>query len=947
MLSRPITCVLRPAVPHQPGQRWQAKTNKIMFSNRIKIISINVNGYRSREAEIRRFLEANGRNCLIAISDTRLKSDTQVQVIEEFTMTRIDKAYTSPMATAGGVAILIPNKWSSIEVKLKTKGQGFEAVAAIILPNEEEAHPFKILCVYNHPGHYLPQELLTEFRNITFNNNQLAGFLVGDLNCPHTAFGSRTSNEFGNSLLQMVNAENLIFFAPQTPTYISNSSGLTNTLDMVITNQRGSNLIESCYVGQDVGSDHLPVITTLTVKAGTAAKVKRVNTSLLAKMLDKRLEEFSMADSIDDSIANLTKIVLDCKDRCTFEYKPRKRPLPPDLMFAIQLRKILMESRKKATTDLARILLTKQYNRINHKIQRQMREIRDNEVQDLADRICGASSTNEMWSLFNRYKNNNTQIEEPQAPLKVPNGTFTKNDREKCNEFGRYLSTVHQTPSSPMFDEQFKQAIDNEIMRETREKAPCTIPSMTVEQMKRLLLETDSRSASGEDGISYNLMKQCSDSSKKVFCNIINACLAENIFPNAWKEARVTMLPKPGRDRIFACNYRPISLLSCLGKIYEKHIYIYLMIELQSKGFLNAHQAGFIKKRSTQEHLFRLSQKILTGFKKRECTLAIFLDVKAAFDAVWLNGLKYKINQIGLSKQLENLLHSFLDSRALHVFVNGIWSEKVLLQAGTPQGACLSPILYLIFVNDVTLSLDLSLVSASQYADDMGVWTSNSSVRTAQEHLQQEISKLEQWCRKWHVSLHPAKSKLIIFTKCPRHREELPAGPSIQLCNERIHTVNEANFLGVTFDSRLTWEPQTRKMLARAYKRLNLLRSITALSNNRKPFIILSLYKSTIRSIFEYASICILTAADCHLRKIQLVQNQALRLTLNTPTYVSIHDLHDCSGLDMLKHHLSSFAKQRLTTMKRLSPLIQPAIDEHRNVQHIKENASILDIITI
>ena len=153
------------------------------------------------------------------------------------------------------------------------------------------------------------------------------------------------------------------------------------------------------------------------------------------------------------------------------------------------------------------------------------------------------------------------------------------------------------------------------------------------------------------------------------------------------------------------------------------------MIELQSKGFFNAHQAGFIKKRSTQEHLFRLSQKVLTGFKKRECTLAIFLDVKAAFDAVWLNGLKYKINQIGLSRQLENLLHSFLDSRALRVLVNGIWSEKVQLKAGTPQGACLSPILYLIFVNDVTLSLDLSLVSASQYADDMGVWTSSSSVR--------------------------------------------------------------------------------------------------------------------------------------------------------------------------------------------------------------------------
>ena len=244
------------------------------------------------------------------------------------------------------------------------------------------------------------------------------------------------------------------------------------------------------------------------------------------------------------------------------------------------------------------------------------------------------------------------------------------------------------------------------------------------------------------------------------------------------------------------------------------------MIELQEKGFLNRHQAGFTKKRSTQEHLFRLSQNILNGFKKRECTLALFLDVKAAFDSVWKCGLKHKINKIGLSKQLENLLHSFLDNRTLNVCVNGIWSETVELRAGTPQGACLSPILYLIFVNDITLSLDLSLVSASQYADDLGMWTSDSSVRGAQERIQQELSKLEQWCRKWHVSLHPAKSKLILFTRCPRHKEEIPAGPTIYLCNEQIYTVTAADFLGLTFDSRLTWEPQTRKMLIRAYKRL-------------------------------------------------------------------------------------------------------------------------------
>ena len=714
---------------------------------------------------------------------------------------------------------------------------------------------------------------------------------------------------------------------------------------MVIADQRGSSLVENCYVEGDIGSDHFPVITTLSIKGDEKKEVKRIKNRLLVKLVDQRLEEYTLSEDVDDNISQITRIITECRDLSSVVYKQTKRSLPLDLLQAIQLRKSILKSWKRAPSELTRIVLTKQYNRLNHRIQRQMAEIKEEEIKNLSDGICKAATTNEMWAMFKKYKSNNAPIEEPLPPLKLPGGSLTENDKEKTDEFARYLNSVHQTPSSPIFDEQFKQAIDEEISKQEREPAPSSIPLMTVKQMKRLLLETKPNSAAGEDGITYNLLAQCSDASKKVFCEIINTCLTKNIFPKAWKEAQVKMLPKPGRDRSLACNFRPISLLSCLGKIYERHIYVYLMLELQAKNYLNSHQAGFIKKRSTHEHLFRLSQAILTGFKKRECTVALFLDVRAAFDSVWTNGLKHKINLIGLSKQLENILHSFLDSRSLNVLHNGIWSKTVELKAGTPQGACLSPILYLIFVNDLIPSLNLSLSSASQYADDIGLWTSNASVKEAEKQIQQDLLKVEEWCRKWHVSLHPAKSKLILFSKCPRHKEELPAGPSIHICNEQVHSVQEADFLGLTFDTRMTWEPQTRKMLTRAYKRLNLLRSIAALTSKPNPNTLLTLYKSTIRSIFEYSALCFITAADCHLQKLQLIQNQALRLTLSTPAYVSIRDLHDCSGIQPLQKHLTDFAQKRLTLMKRTSPIIASTIQEHEKVKHIKENPSALDII--
>ena len=120
--------------------------------------------------------------------------------------------------------------------------------------------------------------------------------------------------------------------------------------------------------------------------------------------------------------------------------------------------------------------------------------------------------------------------------------------------------------------------------------------------------------------------------------------------------------------------------------------------ELNEKKFFRDIQAGYLKGRSPQEHAFRLAQSITNSFKKRQCTVGLFLDVKAAFDAVWKNGLKMKIKNIGLSKQIQNILFSFLDERTLRISIDELWSETVDLLAGTPLGSCLSPILYLIMI---------------------------------------------------------------------------------------------------------------------------------------------------------------------------------------------------------------------------------------------------------
>ena len=189
--------------------------------------------------------------------------------------------------------------------------------------------------------------------------------------------------------------------------------------------------------------------------------------------------------------------------------------------------------------------------------------------------------------------------------------------------------------------------------------------------------------------------------------------------------------------------------------------------------------------------------------------------------------------------------------------------------------------------------------------------------------------------------LNPEKSKVVIFTRCPRHKSEGPV--TISLFGKAIPVSNQAEFLGVVFDSYLTWEPQTAKIISKAYSRLNLLRIVSGLSRKRNPTLLVNLYKSIILPVFEYCSICIVSAAECHIEKLQVMQNQALRSVLNLPAYVSIADLHDASGTKSVKDHLVAFGLARLKSLQKCSPLVVDSINRFNRVRHIQTNSSPLD----
>lgn len=383
---------------------------------------------------------------------------------------------------------------------------------------------------------------------------------------------------------------------------------------------------------------------------------------------------------------------------------------------------------------------------------------------------------------------------------------------------------------------------------------------------------------------------------------MFNSCLKLHYFPTLWKRARVIPILKSGKPSNLISSYRPISLLSCTGKIFEKIIRDKIQYIITEKNIIPNQQFGFRSQHSTSHQVKRICKHVQKGFERKESTGLVLLDVEKAFDTVWHDGLIFKLVNFGLPLFLIKLVKSFLINRSFSVSINNTCSTDMQISAGVPQGSVIGPLLYILYCSDFP---NLTECDYALYADDVGIFTTHTSPNEIISKLQNALDRIYNFMFKWKIKINANKTQAIFFTK-KRSVCNLPTSP-IRLAGHQIDWCENVKYLGVVLDKKLIFRDHIIFIKNKFNIAIKLLYPL--INRNSKLSIAnkILLYKAVFQSILLYACPVWGQCANTHIKSLQICQNKVLKMMLKLPWDYSTSRLHKLADIKIISDKINSY----------------------------------------
>ena len=806
---------------------------------------------------------------VIALQETwLLPTDPYNFALFNYSLYRYDE--TDGERRHGGTALYINNDYVHDFITLNSP---LQAVACTIRLHGRNIDICSIYIPPNADNNALERnlnDLIAQFRH--------PFLLVGDFNAHSPMWGRniRVSDQRGEIVEHFLDTNQLILLNKGDNTHFSLTHNSESAIDLSICSPQIATLFDWSVDSDIHHSDHYPIKIYTTFSTDQDATISSVPRWNLKKANWEKFQEFCDIDhehfqSPEHGIQFLTNIIVAAAEASIPLTSPsgQRKRVPwwsSTVCQAIAKRKRAFRQYLRNKNDVTLILRNQERARCRKIIREAKRASWKSFLAQLNHRTPLSKIWNLVRSLSGRrsffslpiLRTNNTTITEPQDIVNTIARTIA-----------RYSSSRSYRPGFPNNVQREFWLPGDAFFSNDEERYNVSFSS---DELKEAIGSAGNTSI-GPDRLHYHFFRHLPDSALKFMLHTFNDLWTTGAYPESWREAIVVALPKPGKSRTDPSNYRPISLTSCLGKIFERMVGKRLSWFLEHNKLLSKYQSGFRKNHSTLDHVVRLETDIRKGFKYKKHTTAVFLDITRAY-MVFRSLLLFKLHELGLRGHLAHYLVGFLTgTRRFQLRFRSLLSTPFSFDNGLPQGSCLSPMLFNVMINDLFDAIP-SDIHYSLFADDCAIWCTDSDSEHSIPRMQRVLNLLDDWSLKNGCAFSPTKSAVMTFTKNNRMRD-----PSdLHLSGRVIPRVTSFKFLGVVLDIRLSMKKHVQHIKTKCDRRLNLFRCVSGSEFGADRRTLIQLYQSIVLPIIEYGSVVYSGGSDTILKQLDTIQNSFIRI---------------------------------------------------------------------
>jgi ribonuclease HI len=835
----------------------------------LNIMQWNVCSLSARHYELKKYLsDCKSVPDVVCINETRLKENTKFNLFN-YEVVRHDRKDSG----GGGIATFIRS--GLCYRVLETPSPSIECLAIeITLKN------IKIVVV----NVYIPPLLdvdIVEFKKLFMYKHCI---ITGDINAYNTLWKSSVINSMGKKVETCLDEYNFCVLNKGEGTHQKHQGGMS-VIDLSIVSCDLANRCNFTVHDDPMGSDHLPTFTVLNEPVNFEAQYRdkwNLNKADWSVFKCKCLEYINddiLNNDVEESWQGLSEGINKAAEasipKVINKENKKYKKLPfwsEDCSKQIKIRNAARNksNRTKLPADCAN------YRKQKGIAQKMIKMAAQNYWQNYCDSLNQNTKLNSVWRIAKKMTGSSGNFRV--TTLKKANNFYDTNEAKAdllAEVFANSSSNNNYSPTFLQHKDQFEAENKEEYtnLPDSIDQSPVLNVPLNLQELNDAIHNCKSDTSPGDDSIPYELIKNLPPSSVCVVLALFNLIWSSGSTPLSWNHAIIIPILKPGKPASDPNSYRPISLTSTFCKLMERIITNRLNWYLEINGLLTNAQTGFRKGRSTMDQCVRLQDTIHKFNSNKGFTVGVFLDFEKAYDMLWRVGLLTKIKKLGITGNIFKFINNFIQNRTMQVQIGNKRSKRIVLENGTPQGSVISPVLFLIMINDMTVNSENN-VELSLFADDSSTFKSGSNLDLLCKHIQISLDMISSWCDQWGFKISVDKSTGVVFT----HKYSYNIKKPLMINGSKLKMDTKVKFLGMFFDSKLNWVEHVKYVVGKCSKRLNLMRSLTGTSFGANKKCLLTIYNILIRSVLDYGAIVYDTASQTTKNMIENIQNRALSI---------------------------------------------------------------------